>query len=306
MNRLLLYQIMWKEKQERKKVFYWIMYLSKLCFYCILDLAVRYQGGFFYSMFIAKLCYIHAWLVGIMKGTSRYIWKAFIQCKCFLLVFSTMKYIFALMERKWVEAVLLFQDVYAAVRRVCWPSRRVLLRDHDPHLLPLHGQLRHRPHMARSPLLAEVRLKLYFRFTNLMVCVRIFLLAWVTQKPAFSQEESSPSSSEIFEKMKLMFWDGELYISAGGRQYLVLVHLAPGPLLHHHRGLVRNTSLRSLLSSQEEKLCSLTLYVFCLVMLLIIYLLLAGSLIYYIWSCMQVRRQTSDLLFFKTIGLFWI
>ena len=95
------------------------MYLCKLCFYCILDLAVLYQGGFFYSMFIAKLCYIHAWLVGIMKGTSRYIWRAFIRCKCFLLVFSTMKYRFALMERKWVEAVLLFQDVYAAVRRVC-------------------------------------------------------------------------------------------------------------------------------------------------------------------------------------------
>ena len=41
---------------------------------------------------------------------------------------------------------------------------------------------------------------------------------------------------------------------------------------------------------KDEKFCSLTLYVFCFVMLIIIYVLLAGSLIYYIWSFIQVME----------------
>ena len=44
---------------------------------------------------------------------------------------------------------------------------------------------------------------------------------------------------------------------------------------------------------KDEKFCSLTLYVFCFVMLIIIYVLLAGSLIYYIWSFIQVMVGTS-------------
>jgi len=45
---------------------------------------------------------------------------------------------------------------------------------------------------------------------------------------------------------------------------------------------------------QDDNFCSLTLYIFCFVMLIIIYVLLAGSLIYYIWSFIQ-EKQDDDL-----------
>ena len=89
--------------------------------------------------------------------------------------------------------------------------------------------------------------------------------------------------------------DRESCIAVSGWQHLVLVHLATRLLcqeenFHNNWGHSTCNKHSPLEAIQGEKFCSFTLYVFCLVMLVIIYLLLAGALVYYIWSFLQVRK----------------
>ena len=89
--------------------------------------------------------------------------------------------------------------------------------------------------------------------------------------------------------------DRESCIAVSGWQHLVLVHLATRLLcqeenFHNNWGHSTCNKHSPLEAIQGEKFCSFTLYVFCLVMLVIIYLLLAGALVYYIWSFLQVIK----------------
>ena len=131
-----------------------------------------------------------------------------------------------------------------------------------------------------------------------MVCVRIFLLAWVgvqRKKIRFSLERIC-----VVLKSERLFIISEINLTFPCFPQLVAGNIwfwsiwMPDFNVKENTVLISTTEYQleflspAIIPAKDEKFCSLTLYVFCFVILAIIYVLLAGSLVYYIWSFLKV------------------